>query len=87
MTVNLYFDNAATTWPKPPAVYRAVADCMEHLLGNPGRSSGGSGGKMVFQTREALGRMFNIQDTSHILFTKNATEAINLALLGFLHEG
>ena len=35
----IYLDHAATSWPKPPSVVRAVAECMEEAGGNPGRGA------------------------------------------------
>ena len=85
-----YFDNAATSWPKP----RSVMKAMEHFFfkggGNPGRSGhikAIGAGKIVLKTRELLAELFNIRDASKIVFTKNATEALNIALLGFLKPG
>jgi len=85
--MNRYFDNAATSWPKPPGVYCAVESALKEMLGNPGRSSGGNWGRLLYQTRVLLGKIFNITDTSRIIFTFNATHAINIALKGLLNEG
>ncbi|MBN1551670.1 aminotransferase class V-fold PLP-dependent enzyme [bacterium] len=83
--MNLYFDNAATTWPKPDSVYTAVDDCLRHLLGNPSRSSGGEqGAKLIYRVRKRLASLFNISNPLNIIMTCNATTAINIALQGFL---
>lgn len=86
----IYLDNAATTWPKPEGVYQAVEDCMRNYAANPGRS----GHKMalkaareIFETRLLLAELFHIQDETRIVFTGNATEALNLALKGVLKSG
>ena len=85
-----YFDNAATSWPKPDSVIRAMEHFFHCIGGNPGRSGhikAIEAGKVVLNTRELLASMFNIKDPSRIVFTKNATEALNTALYGVLREG
>lgn len=86
----IYLDNAATTYPKPPAVWQA----MEHFMKNIGASAGRGGYRralaseeIVFQCRRLLRKLFNIDDATRIVFTTNATEAINLALKGWLSPG
>ncbi|NLK51186.1 MAG: aminotransferase class V-fold PLP-dependent enzyme [Syntrophomonadaceae bacterium] len=86
----IYLDNAATSWPKPEGVYQAVDDCLRHRGGNPGR--GGhrlslQAGRIILETRELLAQLFNITDSARIIFTGNVTEALNLALKGFLRAG
>jgi cysteine desulfurase family protein len=86
----IYLDNAATTWPKPPAVAEAVLDYMENVGANPGRSGhqlAVAAGRIVYDTREALARLFNVTDPLRIAFTANATEALNLVLSGYLRPG
>jgi cysteine desulfurase / selenocysteine lyase len=86
----LYFDNAATSWPKPRSVPRALARAIRRGGGNPGRSGHRKAieaGRLVVSAREALAELFHVDDPSHIVFTKNATEALNTALLGLLRPG
>ena len=86
----IYCDNAATTFPKPPAVYEAVLDFMKNIGASPGRSSHSLAIKastVVFETREQCARLFNIADSRRVVFTSNATDALNLALLGLLGPG
>jgi cysteine desulfurase/selenocysteine lyase len=86
----LYLDNAATSWPKPPQVPRAVARTMIRGGGNPGRSGHSKSieaGRAVLRTRELLAELFNVRDPSRIVFTKNATEALNVAIVGLLRAG
>lgn len=86
----IYLDNAATSWPKPDAVYQAVDRCLRHSAANPGR--GGhrqalAAGQIVYDTREGLAELFNIDDPNRIVFTLNATVALNMALAGYLRPG
>lgn len=85
-----YFDNAATSWPKPRVVMKAMQNFFAHEGGNPGRSGhikAIGAGRIVLNTRERLAELFNISDSSRIVFTKNATEALNIVLSGFLNAG
>jgi cysteine desulfurase family protein len=86
----IYFDNAATSWPKPPAVRAALNDYFGEAGGNPGRSGhrmSVAAARIVESTREALAELFNAPDPSRIVFTHNATHALNLALHGILRPG
>jgi len=86
----IYLDHAATSWPKPPAVIRAMADFCERAGGNPGRSGHRlslAAARIVYDARESLAELFGVSDPLRIIFTANATHAINLALRGLLHAG
>jgi cysteine desulfurase/selenocysteine lyase len=86
----IYFDNPATSWPKPPQVKEAMNRFMEEVGANPGRSGhfrSIEAARIVFETREALSVLFHVKDSSRIVFTLNATESINLALKGLLKPG
>ena len=88
--LNLYFDNAATSWPKPEAVYKAAEIQMRQACGNPGRSGHTrtlEADRLIYRTREAAARLFNISDPARVVFTYNATDALNIALKGFLKAG
>lgn len=86
----VYLDNAATSWPKPDSVYLETVKCIKEYGANPGRS----GHKMamqasekIFECRQNLATLFGIADPLRIVFTVNATEAINLAIKGLLVTG
>ena len=86
----IYFDNAATSWPKPPAVRAALDEYFGEAGGNPGRSGhrmSVAAARIVESTREALAELFNAADPSRIVFTHNATHALNIALQGLLRPG
>lgn len=86
----IYLDNAATSWPKPPEVLKAMTDVLERAGGNPGRSGHRlsiAAARVVYDTREELAEFFGITDPLRVIFTGNATYAINLALKGILKTG
>ena len=86
----IYLDNAATSFPKPESVYEAVYDAMKNKSGNPGRSGHKlsiSAGIILDRTRFLLAKLFNVDDEKRIVFTLNATDALNLAINGFLKQG
>jgi cysteine desulfurase family protein len=86
----IYFDNPATSWPKPPQVKEAMNKFMEEVGANPGRSGHSlsiEAARIIYEAREALSILFHIKDSSRIIFTLNATESINLALKGLLKPG
>lgn len=87
---HIYLDNGATSFPKAPNVGKAMADYVEHVGMSVNRSFGTvsrSTEQTVYALREALGEMFNYPKASHVIFTKNITESINVILKGFVKEG
>ena len=86
----IYFDNAATTWPKPRSVIDAVSDSMKYLAANPGRSGHKmaiKAGEMVYKCREDVAEFFGIDNPCNAIFTQNATHALNIAIMGLLMAG
>ena len=86
----IYLDNAATSFPKAPGVPEAVYDFLKNIGANSGRSSHSLARKassIVFETREKLGQLFNVRDETRIIFTSNATEALNTTIMGLVKEG
>jgi len=86
----IYLDNAATTFPKPRSVLRETLRCMEEYAGNPGRSShplSMRAAAAIYDARVEICELFGIRSEENVIFTKNATEALNLALFGLLHRG
>ncbi len=86
----LYLDNAATSFPKPEAMLAAMINYSQAIGASPGRSGHGlsiDAGRIVFEAREKLARLFNIEDPLRIAFTKNVTEAVNIVLFGLLKRG
>jgi len=84
----IYLDNAATTWPKPQAVYDFMRDFYPTCAGSPGRS--GAAGKteeIVFQTRKMLCELFHGTDPNRLTFSYNATDSLNQIIQGTLEPG
>lgn len=85
----VYFDNAATSLIKPKVVQTAVVEAIKNLTANPGRSGHDLSQKVaekVFETRENLKDFFGAK-SYELIFTKNCTEALNLAIFGTLKKG
>lgn len=86
----IYLDNAATSFPKPENVYTSMEKCIKTYCANPGRGSHSMSVQSsleVNNTREKLALLLKTNDSLNICFTKNATEALNMAILGCLKEG
>jgi cysteine desulfurase / selenocysteine lyase len=88
--MTLYLDNAASSHPKPEQVYRATEDTLRNIGANPGRSGhqlAVKASQKISRTRSLLSQLFEIKGPNRIVFTANATEAINLGLKGLLNPG
>ncbi|MGD9030399.1 MAG: aminotransferase class V-fold PLP-dependent enzyme [Anaerolineae bacterium] len=86
----IYFDNAATSWPKPPSVTEAMVCFMDEAGANPGRAAHRQAiesSRIVYDAREAVAELFNAPDPLRVVFGANVTEALNLALRGCLRPG
>ncbi len=86
----VYFDNAATSWPKPPAVGQAISGFLSESGGNPGRSGHRlsiAAGRIVYEAREAVADVLGLSDPLRVAFAHNATAALNTAMFGFLKPG
>ena len=86
----IYLDNAATTYPKPPCVIRAVVRGMEHAGGNPGRSGHPlslAAAEAVWNCRESAAEFFGCPSPENVIFTMNCTMSINAVLKGLLSSG
>ena len=85
----LYFDNAATTFPKPVSVLERVNSAIRFRGGNPGRSAhrlSVAASDEVLDCREKVASFFG-GGSDNVVFTLNATYAINLALKAVLKKG
>lgn len=86
----IYFDNGATTFPKPQAVLRAAGNVLRNDGANPGRS----GHKMslraaeiLYNCRQNAARLFGAPGPESIVFTQNCTQALNTVIHGVLKPG
>lgn len=80
----IYFDNAATSFPKPPGVAQSVCMAVRRLGGNPGRSGHDMSmraAEAVYRVREKAADFFGGQP-ENVIFTQNCTHSINIALKG-----
>jgi len=85
----IYFDNAATSFPKPPEVGQAMARFLAEDAANPGRAGHRMAVKaegMLDDARLKLARLFNIADSHRVIFTMNGTDALNIAIKGVLQQ-
>lgn len=86
----IYLDNAATSYPKPPEVNRAVCGVMEKIGGNPGRAGHAgalAGGRIMEKCRELAAEYVGISAPEQVIFCLNCTDALNMAIRGTLHAG
>ncbi len=86
----IYLDNAATSFPKPPAVARRMAAYVETVGATVNRSSYGAAqeaGGTVLALRRRLGRLFHFDDPAHVILTPGNTMGLNQVLRGFLRPG
>ncbi len=86
----IYFDNAATSFPKPEDVYLAIDNFMRNYCGNPGRAGHKlslQSGRVILEARELVSNLFNVKSLERVVFTLNATDSFNIALKGYLKPG
>ncbi|HOP78687.1 MAG TPA: aminotransferase class V-fold PLP-dependent enzyme [Thermogutta sp.] len=86
----IYLDNAATTWPKPEAVYQAVDEYQRRIGCSPGRSTYAdalAADRVVLEARLAVARWLRVGQADHVLFAFNGTDALNMALRGMIRPG
>jgi len=90
MSGDVYLDNAATSWPKPAVVLEAIQDFFANAGGNTGRSGHRrsiAASRIVSLARERLADLLGAESPDNLIFTKNATEGLNLAICGLALEG
>lgn len=85
----VFLDNAATSYHKPPAVYRAVRDAMRECasVGRGGYAEAEAAAARVYDCRTELAALYHVANPEKIIFTYNATVALNMAIKGLLHSG
>jgi cysteine desulfurase family protein len=86
----IYLDNAATSWPKPDAVYHAV-DRYQREIGAPNGRSGyreaQATNRIIERTRRSVAELIGAADASHVIFGFNGTDVLNIAIRGTVQPG
>lgn len=85
-----YFDNAATSFPKPSEVTESIIHYIKDIGSNVGRGAYGSAyeaEETVLETREMIAELFHYDKYKNVIFTKNITESLNVLIKGFLKKG
>jgi cysteine desulfurase family protein len=86
----IYFDNAATSWPKPPEVAAAMSAFLATDAANPGRAGhrmAVAAEKMLDSVRKSLTEFIGGTDLHRLVFTMNGTDALNIAMKSLLRQG
>jgi len=86
----IYLDNAASSWPKPPQVAEKMAEAVREYAANPGRGShqlSMKASRVIFEARRKVAALFGVKNPDNVVFTQNATEALNLGIKGLLKAG
>lgn len=86
----IYLDNAATSWPKPEAVYRAVEHYQRELGASPARGIYAESVEVdqtMHAARAAAARLIGAEQPERIVFTLNGSDSLNLAIHGLLRDG
>src|ERR1035437_11008508 len=86
----IYFDNAATSWPKPPVVAERMTAFLASEAANPGRAGHRMAvgtEKMIDAVRKQFANFIGGTDLHRMIFTMNATDALNIALKGLIRQG
>jgi cysteine desulfurase/selenocysteine lyase len=90
MLPRIYLDNAATSWPKPERVYRAIDDYQRRLGAPAGRGTYAEASeteRLVSSCRQRISRLVGGSDPRRVIFTQNGTDSLNLVLHGVLRAG
>lgn len=86
----MYFDNAATSFPKPEWVVKSVSESFLKYGANPGRGGHEMSVKTaekVYETRKLISDLFNGSGAENVCFTTNCTHALNTAINGLVNVG
>ncbi|MBO4501303.1 MAG: aminotransferase class V-fold PLP-dependent enzyme [Clostridia bacterium] len=86
----IYLDNAATSFPKPHAVLKSMLDVARFRCGNPGRGGhtlARAADNEVYRCRKSLKEFFNARGIENVVFTQNATAALNICISGLIKPG
>ncbi|HHY22034.1 MAG TPA: aminotransferase class V-fold PLP-dependent enzyme, partial [Bacilli bacterium] len=81
----LYFDQAASSFPKPKVVGESMLEAIEQYGANPGRGGhllARRAGEVIYGARQKLAKLFDLDDANRVIFYQNATYALNQAIMG-----
>ncbi len=84
-----YFDNASTSYPKPPNMKETLCYYIDNFGGNPGRSGHNISmitGEKIYQIREMISNFFG-SEVENVVFTNNCTESLNMGIKGIVLKG
>lgn len=88
--MNLYFDNAATSYPKPKEVVTSMTNYMNNIGSSPGRGAykkSLASSRVVFECRQEIANFFNYENPNNVVFTGGITTSLNILLKSFLKDG
>lgn len=88
--MNIYLDNASTTFPKPENVVNSIYNFLTNVGGNPGRSNHDNAlntNRLLLAARETISNFFNYSSTENVIFTNNITTSLNILINGSVSPG
>lgn len=88
--MNVYLDNASTTFPKPKRVVDSIYNFLTSIGGNPGRSNHDNAlntNRLLLEARETISEFFNYPLLENVIFTNNITTSLNVLINGSLSQG
>ena len=88
--MNIYLDNASTTFPKPKVVADSIYDYITNIGGNANRSGSSNSldsSRYLLTAREKIAGFFNYEKSSNVIFTNNITTSLNILIKGLLKPG
>lgn len=88
--MNIYLDNASTTFPKPKPVVDSIYNFLTNIGGNAGRSNHSNSletNRILFDARSIIAEFFNYNSIENIIFTNNITTSLNILIQGSLSPG
>lgn len=88
--MNVYLDNASTSFPKPKAVSDSIYNYLTNIGGNPGRANHSNAlesNRQLFLARETIANFFNFNKIENVIFTNNITSSLNTLINGILKPG
>lgn len=88
--MTIYLDNAATSFPKPESVYRAMDEFARTKMANPGRAGHTmalAAADLLQDGRHRLNQLFRGPNPDRFIYTLNCTDSLNMAFKGILEKG